>query len=321
MREHAGALVGLILALGLSGAAAQTYPNRPITMIVPFPPGASTDSIARLVRDGMSVDLGQTIVIENRGGAGGTTGSAAVATATPDGYTLLLPASASITMNRYMQKNFPFDPRTALQGISFVAESTLFLVVHPSLPVHSVAELVDYAKKNPGKLSYGSSGVGSGHHIAGELLKQKTGIDMVHVPYKGGGPAMQDLIAGIIPVSFATAPAAFPQMEAGRIRVLASTRAERDPDYPNIPTIAETVPGIASTSWFGLFAPAGTPAPIIERLNAAVKVAVRPADVVAKFKAQGLKPWVSSPAELDAFVKKEIDYWGKVIPTLGVEPE
>jgi len=320
MRHRAAALAAL-LALAVSGAAAQPYPNRPITMIVPFPPGASTDSIARLLRDGMVAQLGQPIVIENRGGAGGTTGSAVVATSAPDGYTLLLPASASLTMNRFMQKNYPFDPRTALAGISFVAESTLFLVVHPSLPVHSTAELIEYARKNPGKLSYGSSGVGSGHHIAGELLKQKTGIDMVHVPYKGGGPAMQDLIAGVIPVSFATAPAAFPQMEAGKIRVLASTRAERDPDYPDIPTIAETVPGIASTSWFGLFAPAGTPAPIVEKLNEAVRVAVRPADVVAKFKAQGLKPWVSSPGELDAFVKKEIDYWGTIIPTLGVEPE
>jgi tripartite-type tricarboxylate transporter receptor subunit TctC len=316
-----GAWLGLALALGVSGATAQNYPTRPITMIVPFPPGASTDAIARLIRDGMSSQLGQTIVIENRGGAGGTTGSAAVATSAPDGYTLLLPASASVTMNRFMQKNYPFDPRTALKGISFVAESTLFLVVHPSLPVNSTAELIDYAKKNPGKLSYGSSGVGSGHHIAGELLKQKTGIDMVHVPYKGGGPAMQDLIAGIIPVSFATAPVAFPQMEAGKIRVLASTRAVRDPDFPNIPTIAETVPGIASTSWFGLFAPAGTPGPIIEKLNQAVAVAVRPSEVAAKFKAQGLKPWISTPAELDDFVKKEIDYWGKVIPTLGIEPE
>src|SRR5436190_11629905 len=196
--RSAGALLATIVALGISCAAAQTYPTRPITLIVPFPPGASTDAIARLIRDGMSAQLGQPIVIENRGGAGGTTGSAAVATSAPDGYTLLLPASASLTMNRYMQKNYPFDPRTALRGISFVAESTLFLVVHPSLPVHRTAEFIEYAKKNPGRLSYGSSGVGSGHHVAGELLKQKTGIDMVHVPYKGGGPAMQDLIAGVI---------------------------------------------------------------------------------------------------------------------------
>src|SRR4051794_26463971 len=252
--------VAAAVAFSAVPAAAQDYPNRPITIVAPFPPGASTDSIARLLREGMSAELGQPIIIENRGGAGGTTGSAMVAASTPDGYTLLLPASASLTMNRIMQKNYPFDPRTALAGISFVAESTLFLVVHPSLPVHNVAERIDYARKNPGKLSYGSSGVGSGHHIAGELLKQKTGIDMVHVPYKGGSPAMQDLIAGNIPVSFATAPAAFPQMAAGKVRVLASTRAQRDPDYPDIPTIAETVPGIASISWFGLFAPAGTPA-------------------------------------------------------------
>jgi tripartite-type tricarboxylate transporter receptor subunit TctC len=310
----------LAVAATLSGAA-QDYPAHPITMVVPFPPGAATDSIARLVRDGMAEFLGQTIVVDNRGGAGGTTGSAAVAASAPDGYTLLLPASASLTMNRFMQKNFPFDPRTALAGVSFVAESSLFLAVHPSLPVNNVAELIDYARKNPGTLSYGTSGVGSAHHVLGELLKQKTGIDMVHVPYKGGGPATQDLVAGTIPVAFLTAPAALPQAEAGRVRILASSRARRDPDLPNIATIAETVPGISSVSWFGLFVPAGTPAPIIDKLNKALAFAAAKPDLLEKFRLQGLKPWVSPPAELDQFVKDETDYWGKVIPSIGLEPQ
>jgi tripartite-type tricarboxylate transporter receptor subunit TctC len=306
--------------IGAGAAMAQDYPNRPITIIVPFPPGASTDALARLTQDGMHELLGQPIIIDNRGGAGGTTGSAIVANAAPDGYTLLLPASASLTMNPFMQKNYPFDPRTALSGITFLAESTLFLVVHPSLPVHNVAELIAYAKQNPGKLAYGTAGVGSGHHIAGELIKQKTGIDMVHVPYRGGGPAMQDLVAGNIPVAFATAPAALPQAAAGTIRILASVRRARDPELPDIPIIAETIPGVGSTSWFGLFAPAGTPPAVIATLNSAMTAVVHRPEVAEKFKPQGLKPWTSTPAELDDFVKSEFDYWSKVIPSIGLEP-
>jgi tripartite-type tricarboxylate transporter receptor subunit TctC len=309
-----------LATFGTGMAFGQEYPNRSITMIVPFPPGAATDAIARLVRDGMSELLGQTIVIDNRGGAGGTTGSALVASAAPDGYTLLLPASASLTMNPFMQKNYPFDPRTGLSGISFIAESTLFLCVHPSLPVNNVAELISYAKQNPGKLSYGTSGVGSGHHVAGELIKQKTGIDMVHVPYRGGGPAMQDLVAGNIPLAFATAPAALPQAAAGKIRIIASNRPKRDADLQNIPTIGETIPGIGSISWFGLFAPAGTPPQVIAKLNGTLKTVLAKPDLAEKFKPQGLKPWYSTGAELDNFVKNEYEYWGKVIPSIGLEP-
>jgi tripartite-type tricarboxylate transporter receptor subunit TctC len=316
-----GCMAVFLIAFGVVGATAQDYPNRPITIIVPFPPGASTDALARLTYNGMSELLGQPVIIDNRGGAGGTMGSAAVANAAPDGYTLLLPASASLTMNKFMQKNYPFDPRTALSGITFVAESTLFLVVHPSLPVNSVAELIDYARLNPGKLAYGTSGVGSGHHVAGELMKQKTGIDMVHVPYRGGGPAVQDLIAGNILVAFATAPAALPQAAAGKLRILASVRTSRDPDLPDIPTISETIPGVGSISWFGLFAPAGTPSDIIAKLNYAMTTVLRRPEIAEKFKPQGLKPWASTPGELDEFVKNEIAYWGKVIPSLGLEPE
>src|SRR3990170_1367584 len=202
-----------LLALGAllpASALAQDYPTRTITLIVPFPPGGSTDAVARLARDGLSEALGQPIVIDNRGGAGGTTGAAFVANSSPDGYTLLSTTSAPLTMNKYMQKNYPYDPLTAFAPISLTAESYLLMAVHPSLPVRNIPEFIDYAKKNPGKLSFGSAGVGSAHHIAGELIKQKTGIDMVHVPYKGGGPAIQDLIAGNIPVSFGTAPALLP---------------------------------------------------------------------------------------------------------------
>ncbi len=174
-------------------------------------------------------------------------------------------------MNKFMQRNFPFDPATAFAPVSLLAESALFLAVNPALPVNNVGEFIDYAKRNPGKLAYGSAGVGSAHHIAGELLKQKTGIDMVHVPYPGGGPAIQDLITNHISVAFGTAPAVLPQFDAGNMRVLATTRATRLPDRPSIPTISETVPGVETVTWLGLFAPSNTPQPIIDKLNKATR--------------------------------------------------
>jgi len=308
----------LAIALATAPAIAQDYPTRPITMIVPYPPGALTDAGARLPRDALSAALGQPIIIENRGGAGGTTGAAFVANATPDGYTLMTSVSAPITMNKFMQRNFPYDPATAFAPISLLAESYLLLVVHPSLPVYSLAEFIDYARRNPGKLAYGSSGVGSAHHIAGELLKQKTGIDMVHVPYKGGAPSMQDLIAGNILVAFATAPAALPQMQAGKIRALATTRAERVPELPDIPAIAETVPGVATVSWLGLFAPAGTPRPIIDRLNRAAAQAIADPTVIAAFQLQGLTARSSTSAELQERIKSELELWGQVVSRLGI---
>ncbi len=315
-------VAGLLFASVGFAACAQDFPTRPITIIVPFPPGASTDAVARLVRDGMSKALGgQTIIVENRGGAGGTTGSLTVAKAAPDGYTLLVTVSAPMTMNKYMQKNFPYDPVTAFAPVSLAAESALFLAVNPQIPVHNVPEFLEYAKKNPGKLSYGSAGVGSAHHIAGELLKQKTGIDMVHIPYSGGGPAIQNLISGHIPISFGTAPAVLPQHQAGLIRIIATTRATRLPDLPDIPSINETVPGVETVTWLGLFAPAGTPQPIIDKLNGAVKQAISDPDLVQKFKLQGMAARADTPAELATRVKTELDMWGRIIPSIGISPE
>jgi tripartite-type tricarboxylate transporter receptor subunit TctC len=310
-----------LLLAAITTTAAQDYPVRPITMVVPYPAGALTDAGARLPRDAMSAALGQPVVIENRPGAGGTTGAAFVANAAPDGYTLLTTVSAPMTLNRFLQKNFPYDPLTAFAPVSLVAESYLLFAVHPSLPVQTMAEFIDYARKNPGKLAYGTSGIGSAHHIAGELLKRKTGIDMVHVPYKGGAPSMQDLIAGNIPVAFATPPAALPQAQAGRIRVLATTRAERIPDLPDVPTIAETVPGVVTMSWIGLFAPAATPNPIVDRLNVAVAKAIADPNVIAAFKLQGLAAKSSTPLELRGRVKSEIELWGPIVSSLGIAVE
>jgi tripartite-type tricarboxylate transporter receptor subunit TctC len=313
------ALAALVLG---SAAIAQNYPTRPITMVAPFPPGASVDALARITRDSLSEILGQPIVIENRAGAGGSTGSGSVANAAPDGYTLLITVNAPITMNTFMQKNIPFDPRKAFAPITLAAETSLLLAVHPSMPALNVAELVAYAKTSSGKLSYGSAGVGSGHHITGELLKQKTGIDINHVPYRGGGPAIQDLVAGHIQISFGTPPAVLPQSTAGRIRLLAVSEDKRFPDLPDVPTIAETVPGVTlPITWLGLLAPAGTPQPIIDKLNAAMLATLAKADVVAKLKQQGLLVVGQGSAALAAKITSELAFFGRTIPSLGIQPE
>ena len=302
-------------------AQSQPFPSRTITLVTPFPPGASTDAVARLLRDGLSQKLRETVIVENRGGAGGTTGAAFVAKADPDGYTLLVTVSAPVTMNKFMQRNFPFDPATAFTPVSLLAESALFLAVNPSLPVTTVTEFIDYARKNPGKLAYGSAGIGSAHHIAGELLKKKTGIDMVHVPFPGGGPAIQNLIANHISVSFGTAPAVLPHADAGNIRVIATTRATRLPDRPLIPAINETVPGVETITWVGLFAPAGTPQAVIDTLNAATRDVLANSDLIEKFKSQGMTAVASSSAELSQRVTREHKMWAEIIPSIGIAAE
>jgi tripartite-type tricarboxylate transporter receptor subunit TctC len=302
-------------------AAAQDYPNRPVTLIVNFPPGGSTDTMARIIREPLSQALGQSIIIDNRGGAGGTTGAAAVANAKPDGYTLLLSANSPLTTNRYLQRNFPFDPKTAFAPITLTSDVALVLAVHPSLPVRDVPELIEYARKNPGKLAYASPGIGSSHHICGELIKQKAGIDMVHVPYRGGALAMQDLIAGNVKVGFNTLPVALPQAQVGSIRIIAAAEKTRLPELPDTPTIDETVPGVVNAGWNGLLAPAGTPAPIIDKLNALTVAALKMPDVVAKMKLQGLHVMSSTPAEFAALIAREVDHWASVLPLIGIQPE
>jgi tripartite-type tricarboxylate transporter receptor subunit TctC len=317
------AIASFLLSVAPFGAVqAQTYPTRPVTIVAPYPPGASTDFTARLVRDALAEALGQSVVVENRPGAGGTTATAGVTNAAPDGHTLLVTVNAPITMNVYLQKNFPFDPKTALTPIVTVAEVMLALAVNSSVPVTTVAELIDYAKKNVDKkLSYGSAGIGSAHHIAGELLKQKTGIQLTHVPYRGGGPIMQDLVAGHIPIGFGTTPAVLPQAAAGKVRILALVETKRSPDLPDIPIVAETVPGVVTATWLGLFAPAGTPRPIVERLNRIVNDALKRPDFIAKLKPQGASALGGTPDELRQRVMSELESWGRIIPSIGIQPE
>ena len=306
---------------GPLAAAADDYPNHSITLVVNFPPGGSTDAMARILREPLSQGLGQNIIIDNRAGAGGTTGAAAVANAKPDGYTLLLSVNSSLITNKFLQKNFPFDPRTAFAPITLTSDVALVLAVHPSMPVHGVSELIDYARKNPGKLAYGSAGIGTMHHIMGELIKQKTGSEMVHVPYRGGAPLMQDLIAGNVKVSFNTLPTALPQAEAGIIRIIAVAEKARLPELPDTPTIDETIPGVVNVGWNGILAPAHTPAPIVNKLNAVAVAALKTPDVIAKMKLQGLHAMSSTPAEFASLIAREVDYWGAIIPSIGIAPE
>jgi tripartite-type tricarboxylate transporter receptor subunit TctC len=318
---HSVALAGFALTTSLA-VAQGNWPNRAISLVVPYPPGASTDFIGRLIRDPLEEQLKVPVVVENRPGAGGTTGAAQVAKAAPDGYTFMVTVNAPVTMNAHMQKNFPFDPMKAFTPVIKVADVVMTLAVNAKLPVNNVQELIDYAKKNPDqKMSFGSAGIGSAHHIAGELLKQKTGINMVHVPYRGGGPAIADLVAGHIPISFGTTPAVLPQAQAGTIRIVGLVEQKRSPDLPGIPTISETVPGVFTFNWLGVFAPLGTPKPIVDRVNAIISETIKKPDVIAKLKTQGATPVGGTPEELQKSMQEEFDHWTKVIPSIGITPE
>lgn len=310
-----------MLATGLA-TAQDKWPSRAITLVAPYPPGASTDFIARLIRDPLEAELKVPVVVENKPGAGGTMGALQVAKAAPDGYTFMVSVNAPVTMNSFMQKNFPFDPMKSFTPVIKVADVAMTLAVNAKLPINNVKDLIDYAKKNPDeKLSFGSAGVGSAHHIAGELLKQKTGLNMVHVPYKGGGPAIQDLVAGHIPISFGTTPAVMPQAQAGTIRIIGLAETKRSPDLPNVPTISETVPGVDTFTWVGVFAPLGTPKPIVDRVNAIIAETIKKPDVIAKLKTQGATAAGGTPEDLQKSMKAEFDHWTKVIPSIGIKPE
>lgn len=317
------ALAATGLAIAASAASAQDkWPSRAITLVIPYPPGASSDFIGRLIRDPLEAELKVPVVVENKPGAGGSMGAAMVAKAAPDGYTFMVTVNAPVTMNAHMQKNFPFDPMKSFTPVIKVADVAMTLAVNAKLPINSVQDLIDYARKNPDqKLSFGSAGVGSAHHIAGELLKQKTGLNMVHVPYKGGGPAIQDLVAGHIPISFGTTPAVMPHTQSGTIRLIGLAEAKRSPDLPNVPTISETVPGVITFTWVGVLAPLGTPKPVVDRVNAIIAEAIKKPDVIAKLKTQGATAAGGSPEDLQKSMQEEYDHWTKVIPSIGIKPE
>jgi tripartite-type tricarboxylate transporter receptor subunit TctC len=299
-------------------ARANDYPTRNVTIIVPFTPAGSTDILARFCAQVLEPRLGRSVVVENRPGAGQQIGVGAVAKAEPDGYTLLMATSSAMGVNPTLYKKLAYDPVKDFAPIAMVAHLPFILAVNPSLPVNSVAELIAYGKANPGKLSYGSGGVGASHHLYGELFGSLTGIKMTHVPYKGTVPALNDLIAGHIQVLFADSPPALPQVKAGKVRALGVATGKRMAVAPEIPPIKDTVPEFDTAPWQMLMAPRGTPAPVIERLHKEVAAAIATPEGQKKLMDMGLVPGApTKPAELAAFVASEVKAWGKMVTQAG----
>jgi tripartite-type tricarboxylate transporter receptor subunit TctC len=308
----------LVLA---ASAIAQDYPSRPIKFIVPYPPGGGTDVVARIVNEPLATELGQPIIIDNRGGAAGNLGTDIVAKSPADGYTILFTLS-SHTINPKLYEKLPFDVERDFVPVSLVAMIPQILVVNPSVPITSVKELIAYAKANPGKLNYASVGIGSPAHIAGELFKLKTGVDMVHVPYKGGGPAVIDTIGGQVQLAFVSMPAAWQHVKSGRLRALGVTSAKRSVTAPDVPTIAESgVPDYVVDSWYGALAPAKTPPAVVAKLTAAFAKVLDNPQVKERLLAQGAEAAPLPPAEFDRRIKDELAKWELVIKTARIKPE
>ncbi|HSA89893.1 MAG TPA: tripartite tricarboxylate transporter substrate binding protein [Burkholderiales bacterium] len=314
--------IALLAALALAaGAQAQTWPAKPVRFIVPFPPGGSTDVAARTVADKLSRALGAQVVVENRAGGGGAIGAVEAARAAPDGHTLLFAADPVITLHLVV-KNVQFDTQRDFTAVTQVTTQPIAVAVHASLPVKNLQELVTYAKANPGKLSFAHSGTGSGQHMSGELLKKMAGIDMVHVPYKGGGPAVQDLVGGQVPVGVLGSTPLIPHHKAGRIRIIAFTSKERFPPMPEIPTLHESgLAGFDTTQWLGILAPRGTPAEIVNRVYAETRKALELPDVKERLALAALQPVGSSPKEFDALIRADLERWSAVARELKLEPQ
>jgi len=299
--------------------AQQAWPSaRPITIVVPFAAGGTTDILARIVGLHLGTELGQQVIVDNRAGAGGNIGGQLVARSPADGYTLLMGTVGTHAINQSLYKKMPFDPIKDFAPISRVANVPNLLVANPQQPFKTVPELIAYAKANPGKVNFGSSGNGSSIHLSGELFKSLAKVDMVHVPYKGSAPAVTDLLGNQIAIMFDNLPSSIQYVRAGKLRPIAVTTAKRSPELPDVPTIAEAgLPGYEATSWFGLLAPAKTPADIVNRIDAAlVKVLANP-EVKKKLSEQGAEPYAETPEQFAAFIKAETAKWGKVVKESG----
>ena len=315
----AGVAFALTLAAGL--AQAQDWPSKPIRMIVPYPPGGGTDVVARIVNEKLSPELGQPLVIDNKGGAGGSVGTELAAKAPSDGYTVLMTLS-SHTINPKLYTKLPYDVERDFVPVSLAAMIPQIVVAHPSVPANNIQELIALLKANPGKYNYASVGIGSPGHIAGELFKLKTGVQMTHVPYKGGGPAVTDTIGGQVQLLFVSMPAAWQHVKGGRLKALAVTSAKRSIAAPDLPTIAEQgVPEVVVDSWYGLLVPAKTPAPVVSKLNSAMVKVLQMPDVREKLLAQGAEAASSSSADFDALIREELKKWDYVIREAKITPE
>ncbi|HUJ00201.1 MAG TPA: tripartite tricarboxylate transporter substrate binding protein [Usitatibacter sp.] len=317
------ALCGLAAALVLavaSTAHAQPYPSKPIHFVVPYPAGGPLDTVARLLGQKVSESVKQTVIVENKPGAGGNIGADFVAKSAPDGYTILMGAVATHAINPTLYSHIPYDPVKDFAPVTEVAWTPNVLVVNPSLPVTSVKEFIAYAKAHPNQLNFGSGSTGSAGHLAGELFKSMAGVQMVHVPYKGAAPAMQDLIGGQIQLMFDNLASSLGQIRAGRVRALAVTTLKRSSLAPDLPTIAESgLPGFDISTWFGVFAPGGTPQPIVRKLHDEFVQALRAPDVQAKFRTLGAEPVGNTPEEFAAYIRSESQKYAKVVKASGAK--
>ena len=301
--------------------AAQTYPIKSVRIVAPFPAGGGTDLFARAIAQKLSATFGQQFIVDNRSGAGGMIGSDLVAKSPPDGYTLLITSSSTHSINPHLMKKPLYDPLRDFTPIALIASAPNVLVVHPSLPAKSVKELIALAKARPGQLNYASNGTGTLSHLTGELFKLRAGVNLLHVPYKGGPPALIDLVAGQVTALFTAVPTAQPHIRSGRLRALAVTGAKRIEALPSAPAVAETIPGFESSQWWGFFAPAGFPVDLTARLNGEAEKALRDPEMKNRFAGEGAEAGGGTPADFGAFFKADYDKWRKVVAEAHIRPE
>lgn len=312
-------LAVLVTGMGF-GAIAQEYPVKPIRLIAPFAAGASTDFLARVVAQSMSKKLGQSVVVDNKPGAGGILAAEMTARAAPDGYTFMLTSAGIVTMNQSIYNKLPYDPIKDFMPMSIAVRMPIAVVVSPSAPIENMAELLAYAKANPGKLTYGSAGAGTSQHLAGELFKSMANVNLLHVPYRGGGPAMNDLLANQVSMMFVQVPSALPQIQAGKVRAIAVGSDKRDPKMPNIPTVAEAgIAGYNSDTWYGFVLPAGVPSAIAQKLQTALIDALKESE--PKLTEQGFNIDGGSPKQMEETIKAEAVKWAAVIKSANIKAD
>src|SRR2546425_3110612 len=307
-----------LLVLLLFVGTANAFPTKPVRMIVPFPPGGATDIIGRLVAGKMQEVWGQPVIVENRPGAGTVVGTDLVAKSPPDGHTLGVVVTAHV-INPSLRQNMPYDTMKDLAAVTQVSVQHLVMAAHPSLEANNIAELIALAKKNPGKLAYATPGSGTAMHLSVELLKTTAGIDLVHVPYKGGAPAQQDVISGRVPILMDVLYAVTPLIKSGRIKVLALLSPQRAPESPEYPVVSESVPGVSALSIVGIVAPAATPRDLVNRIGADIARAVKSSDLTERMRQQGTEPIGSTPDQFDALIRAEIEKWAKVVKQSGAK--
>lgn len=315
-------IAGCVIALGAAGATAQPYPAKPIHLIVPFPPGGSTDIFARTIAHKLSESLKQQVLVDNRAGAGGAIGAEVAAKSPPDGYTLLMGHIGTLAVNPALYPRLPYDPVKSFAPVSLVASVANVLVVHPSLPANNVGELIAYARANPGKLNYGSGGSGSAAHIAFEYFKQQTKIDIVHVPYKGTVPSVTDVIGGQISMTMTGVPPLLQFVRSGKLKALGVSSLKRIEALPNVPTIAEAgVKDFDATQWYGIVAPAGTPREIVLKLNTEIRAILQTKEMRERMLAEGAIAMPTTPEEFGSHIKSEIARWGAVIKSADIKAD